>query len=192
MTCIVGIVHKGKVYIGGDSAAVGGYDVTLRKDPKVFQVGEFVMGCTSSFRMIQLIRFSFSPPELKESQDIYQYMCTDFINGLRDCFRNGGYLTTKEGVEEGGTFLVGFRGRLFEIQSDFQVGEPLHPFTAVGCGEAYALGVLHTMIDPITEHDIYPSLSSHIDPLEAITMALKIAGQRSTGVHAPFTILTTE
>ena len=41
MTCIVGLVHGGKVYMGGDSAGVGGYCLTVRADEKVFRNGEF-------------------------------------------------------------------------------------------------------------------------------------------------------
>ena len=39
MTCIVGLVHEGVVYIGGDSAGVGGMSLTVRADEKVFQNG---------------------------------------------------------------------------------------------------------------------------------------------------------
>ena len=42
MTCIVGLVEKGNVYIGGDSAGVGGYSLTVRADRKVFRNGDFV------------------------------------------------------------------------------------------------------------------------------------------------------
>ena len=58
MTCIVGLVHEGVVYIGGDSAGVGGMSLTVRADEKVFQNGEFLMGFTTSFRMGQLLRYS--------------------------------------------------------------------------------------------------------------------------------------
>lgn len=44
MTCIVGLAVNGKTYIGGDSAGVGGYDLTIRRDAKVFTNGEFAMG----------------------------------------------------------------------------------------------------------------------------------------------------
>lgn len=49
MTCIVGYFDKKtkKVTIGGDSAGVSGLHITIRKDPKVFRVGEFIIGCTA-------------------------------------------------------------------------------------------------------------------------------------------------
>lgn len=51
MTAIVGLVEKGNVYIGGDSAGVAGLSISIRGDEKVFKVGPFIMGFTSSFRM---------------------------------------------------------------------------------------------------------------------------------------------
>ena len=62
MTCIVGLEHKGKVYIGGDSAGVAGYSLSVRADQKVFINGNFIFGFTSSFRMGQILRFGFNPP----------------------------------------------------------------------------------------------------------------------------------
>ena len=146
MTCIVGVVDKGKVYIGGDSAGVSGLNISIRKDPKVFKVKEFVIGCTSSFRMIQLLNFSFKPPVIKKDRDLYEYMCTDFVDAVRKCFQKGGYLQKhKDGDEMGGTFLIGIRGRLFMIENDFQVAENHVPFDSVGCGEPFAKAALHAL-----------------------------------------------
>ena len=74
MTCIVGLVHEGVVYIGGDSAGVAGLSLTVRADEKVFQNGEFLMGFTTSFRMGQLLRYSLKPPCSYPDDDINQYM----------------------------------------------------------------------------------------------------------------------
>ena len=43
MTCIVGIATAGKVFMGGDSAGVGGYDLTLQANPKVFVNDGYLM-----------------------------------------------------------------------------------------------------------------------------------------------------
>lgn len=39
MTCIVGVVEGHTVWMGGDSAGVGGYALTVRADQKVFRNG---------------------------------------------------------------------------------------------------------------------------------------------------------
>lgn len=175
MTCIVGVIQKGKVYIGGDSAGVSGLDVTIRKDPKVFIVDDFVFGCTWSFRMIQLIRFSFKPPKRYEETDVYEYMCTAFVNELRNCFKNGGFARMNNSEESGGQFLVGYKSRLFEIHDDYQVGEPEKEYSAVGCGRSYSLGALD-------------ALDITISAEERIKKALEVAVYRSGGVRPPFII----
>ena len=71
---------------GADSAGVARI-LQFEKMKKVFKNGDFVIGCTSSFRMIQLLRFSFKPRKVYD-KDIYEYMCTDFpINGVENVLK---------------------------------------------------------------------------------------------------------
>lgn len=181
MTCIVGYLDKKrkKVTIGGDSAGVAGLDIRIRKDTKVFKNGDFLIGCTSSFRMIQLLRFSFKAPEI-ESKNIYEYMCTDFINAVRECFKHGGYLQQhSDGDEKGGTFLVAYKNRLFRIENDFQVAESLNGIEAVGCGADYALGSLYILS------------KQNLTPKEKVLKSLETASFFSAGVSKPFVIKDT-
>ena len=178
MTCIVGYLDKKnkRSFVGGDSAGVAGLDITIRKDVKVFKVDNFVIGCTSSFRMIKLLRFSFNPPKIKK-KDVFEYMCTDFIDAVRECFKKGGFLQKyTEGDEKGGTFIVAYKDRLFEIDDDFQVAENLNGVSAVGCGKNYALGAIH----PLQEKDE--------DPEKIVLAALSAAEFYSGGVSSPFII----
>jgi ATP-dependent protease HslVU (ClpYQ) peptidase subunit len=173
MTCIVGLVDGGKVYIGGDSAGVGGYSLTLRADRKVFRNGDFIMGFTSSFRMGQLLAHAFTPPKRHPDTDVYKFMVTDFINAVRDCLKSGGYAEKHNEAESGGTFLVGYAGRLFKVESDYQVGEPVENFDACGCGEDIALGALFAS-------------QAGAKPQERLKTALKAAERFSAGVRGPF------
>lgn len=176
MTCIVGAVDKDGVVIGGDSAGVAGLDLTVRADEKVFTNGEFLFGFTSSFRMGQLLRYAFSPPPVPEGKDVFAYMVTDFIDAVRSCLKHGGFASKENETESGGTFLVGFRGRLFEINSDYQVGEPRDEFAAVGCGEQIAKGAMYAL--------------RYIDqPSETkVSIAINAAERFSAGVRLPYVI----
>lgn len=181
MTCIVGIIdNKSKrVIIGGDSAASAGSSISIRKDVKVFNNSVFVFGCSSSFRMIQLLRFSFKPPEI-EGKDIYEYMCTDFVNAARTCFRDGGYLQKNaDGDENGGTFLVGYKNRLFKIDGDFQVAENLNGMDAIGCGADFALGSLYSLS------------GQNMTTKEKALKALEASEFLALGVSRPFVIIST-
>ena len=181
MTCVVGIVKGNIVYIGEDSLGTGYFGETVvRKDPKVFQVGEYLFGCAGSFRMMQLLRFSIEYPLPKKGQDVYEFMCTTFIDLVRKNFKEGGYSKVKDNTEESdGIFLVGFRGRLFCIDHDFQVGESVDNFMATGSGESISLGSLYT--------------TKHIkDSKKRIITALESAERYMSSVRRPFIIMELE
>jgi len=180
VTCVVALkARRGsrhQVVMGGDSAGVSRLDVTLRKDPKVFRNGEFLIGYAGSFRMGQLLRFKFQPPPvMKRGKDPFQYMCTYFVDEVRRTLKKGGFSEIENNVEEGGNFLVGFRGRIFEVGSDFQVGEATSDYAAIGCGDSYALGAL--------------AASAVSDPKERVLQALAVAEKFSGGVRSPFVVL---
>ena len=174
MTCIVGVVENNKVYIGGDSAGIAGYNLTVRKDKKVFRNGDFIVGGTSSFRMIQLLRYAFEPPHYDENTDLEKYMATTFVDSVRERFKRGGYAQVESQQESGGHFLIGFRGWLFRVEADYQVGEALSSYDAVGCGADIALGCLYAT----------PDMQSH----KRIELALRAAEAHNAGVRAPFSI----
>lgn len=173
MTCIVGLVDKGDVYIGGDSAGVAGLSLSIRADEKVFGNGPFVMGFTTSFRMGQLLRYKFSPPAQTVYQTDMEYMVTTFIDACRQCFSGNGF--GDKDATEGGTFLVGYKGTLYTVQGDYQVGIPSSPFDSVGCGSDLALGALFA--------------TKGMDPKDRVEMALSAASAYSAGVAPPFTIM---
>lgn len=175
MTCIVGLLHKEKIFMGADSAGVGGYDLRIRIDSKIFKKDEFLIGFTSSFRMGQLLRYSFQIPPQKDNQDVFEYMVTDFVNAARDCFKQGGYAKISNNEETGGTFLIGYKKRLFFMESDFQIGECLEGYHAVGCGASYALGSIYS--------------SDLLEPQERVLLALKASEAFNAGVRGPFRIL---
>lgn len=178
MTCIVGLKHKNTIYLGGDSAGIDRTYLTIRKDLKIFTNGDFIMGFTDSFRMGQLLQYSFVPPKKRKKQDTFAYMATDFINTLRDCLGTGGYTTVENNREIGGQFLVGFDNRLFTIESDFQVGESIQDYHAIGCGDDIALGSLYS--------------TEGMDPKYRVTTALNAAQEFSAGVRAPFNMISKE
>ena len=169
------------VVIGADSAGINvdNLDVTIRKDEKVFRNKDFVIGCTSSFRMIQLLKYSFNPPKVKGDRDIFEYMCTVFIDEVKRCFKNGGFLQKYEaGDERGGVFLVAYEDRLFKIEGDFQVAEADRGYDACGSGAPYALGSLYS--------------SKNVDVEQVVLESLESASFFNAGVSAPYTYYRTK
>lgn len=173
MTCIVGLVDKGRVYIGGDSAgSSSNWQITVRSDPKVFRNGDFLMGFTSSFRMGQLLAHSLKPPRRNPDDDVFSFMVTGFIDAVRSCLKEGGFAEKNNEAERGGTFIVGYSGRLFQIHGDYQVSESSVNFDACGCGAEVALGAM--------------AATEGQKPEARIKIALAAAEQFSAGVRGPF------
>lgn len=160
--------------MGADSAGTSGWSLTVRADAKVFRNGPYLMGFTDSFRMGQLLRYSLEPPV--PTGDLSRFMATTMIDTVRSCLKDGGWAAKDSDRERGGQFLVGVAGRLFNIHSDFQVGEMADGYAAVGCGEDIARGALFA--------------TTGMAPKKRILLALQAAERHSAGVRAPFTVLS--
>jgi len=185
MTCIVGLEHEGSVYIAGDSAGVDSNDLSIvsRADEKVFltDASDFVMGFCGSFRVGQLLRYALTTPEQSAKKDDMAYMVTDFIDAVRTMQKDKGSLKKENELEEhDGGFLVGYKGKLYIIESDFQVGRPHGNYAAMGCGAQIALGAL------------YATRNSKMKPEERVMLAMSAAAEYSAGVRAPFNIVKLE
>ncbi len=183
MTCIVGIKKdSGEVIIGADSAGVGGLDLRVRAPhSKLIRNGGLLMGCTTSFRMIDLLRHHFTAPGVYEDQKPIDYIVKSVIPAIRTCFKDGGFASKESERERGGTFLIGFRGELFTIYDDYQVAQSADNFAACGCGEAYAIGSLYST------HGL-----DNQQPIDRLSLALQAAETYSAGVRGPFDFLTLE
>jgi ATP-dependent protease HslVU (ClpYQ) peptidase subunit len=181
MTCIVALKKNGVVYMAGDSAGVSGLDIRQRSDPKVFKVQNFLIGYTSSFRMGQLLRYKLKVPKQKPSQSDFYYMCTTFIDSVRETLKQGGYSYVCSNKESIGTFLVGYKREIYTVCDDMQVAHHADDFDSVGCGDNYALGALAMLTT-------YTSLNPHTILDNALAVAAKFSG----GVSAPFVILSSK
>jgi len=180
VTVISGIAEQGRVILGGDSAGVAGYDLTVRSDVKVFASGAYVFGFAGSFRAGQLLHWSFQPPEPPSDAALLDgFMATTWVDALRAALSDGGAAFDCCGTEStGAAFLVGVRGRLLEIDSDFQVGESADGYAAIGCGAGPALGALNA------------TSGLGLTAENRISSALLAAERHSAGVRAPFTIIS--
>lgn len=175
MTAVVGLVHNGQVFMGADAAGVSGNSLTIRRDPKVFVSGQFVIGYTSSFRMGQILQYCFTPPTPIEGDAGIEYMVRRFVPAIMEAFKSGGFEQNSDGQRSGGKFLVGWRGELYCIESDYQVARLVIPFHACGCGASIALGAM--------------AATKSLEPTARIEAALEACEAFSTGVRRPFTIV---
>ena len=157
--------------MGADSVGVNTTTLVanVRADEKVFINGPYMIGFTTSYRMGQLLQYSLKRINHPKDMDNHEFMVTKFIPAVRVVFSDGGF-------SSGGDFLVGYRGELFQIAADYQVGIPADSFAAVGCGEGICCGSLHS------------TQRYKIKAEDRILLALEAAERFSAGVRGPFII----
>jgi ATP-dependent protease HslVU (ClpYQ) peptidase subunit len=181
MTCIAGAVINGELCIGGDAVSVHGNSAArVGSHGKVFRVGEFLVGSSGTVRCQQVIRYLLEPPPIEE--DLTAYLVKRFVPVLREAMKdNGGECKAQSGNDEmDARYLVGLRGRLFEIDSGYGVFESLAPYAAVGCADQEALAAMFTayslLKDPLAE--------------DIVNRGLLAAAEFDTSVRPPFTVVT--
>jgi hypothetical protein len=184
LTAIAGLVHEGRVYIGSDSLSGNAYSKDIVTNPKLIEldgpdygVGPILIGFTSSWRMGQLLQHKLKMPDVERgSEDPIDYLVKHFVEGVRTTLKSGGYAETENGQESGGTFLVGYGGRLFTVQSDYSVLESSYGLDSCGSGEEKVLAVL------------YATRGMKLAPEPRITMALEAAATFTPTVQGPFVV----
>lgn len=178
MTCIVALTHNGTVYMGADTYGSNGYTGTYVANPKCFINGEFLIGCTSTFRLIDLLTHHLDVPKVHPDEQDHnpdRYMRTHFINAVRKCLRDNGHIKNSGGTESGGNFLVGYRGNVYEVQPDFSILNVPDYGGSVGSGESAARGSLWTTKD-----------IKSMKPADRVKKALEAAEAVNSGVRGPF------
>lgn len=177
MTCIVGIAENGIVYLGGDSASsTPDGESFLPTRPKVFLKGELVIGVSGSGRVNNLIRHKLSVPPI--TADPEHYLAVDFVDALKAMLKEDG--RKDDELMDDSFLLIGLRGRLFVIDSTFQVSEMMRKYDAIGSGAPVALGAL------------YATSWGDNPPLVRLRMALDGAQEHNAFVRAPFVFVQTE
>ncbi len=186
MTCIVALINENKVFLGGDAAASDDKSglIFQRTDPKVFKVGQFGIGFVDSFRMGQILQYSWTPPVYKPTsgyRNLDKFLRTRFVESVKEAFKENGYGNQNPGTEdgdEGGIFIVTVQGagRIFTMDSDFHIGEADVQYMAEGAGQELALGSLFST----------PQVKT---PRKRVRMALEAAAKFNMSVRPPFTII---
>jgi ATP-dependent protease HslVU (ClpYQ) peptidase subunit len=174
VTCIIGLVENGTIYMGGDSAASFGWEVRITQEPKVFKHDGMVIGFCGSPRMGQLLHYKLTMTPRPEGISDISYLVGFFAEDVRNCLKMGGLAEIDNNVETGGDFLVGYRGRLYTVGNDYQVLQ-MGNLNAIGNGREYALGAMVAQ-------------SHEKSPTERIEMALACTAEFCASVRSPFII----
>lgn len=183
MTCIVALKDNERVWMGADSLTSTSHDLncSVRADPKVFRHGPFILGCSGSPRMRQILTHGFKAPDVPTGRydpDDFIFQFTNSFHNALDSYRN---LYIKDSTDySNGNTLVAWGPHLYQIASDFQFMRVAAEYMAIGSGRDYALGYMFA-----TRGDLD-------DPKQRVTSALKAAEYHNMGVRGPFRIFATK
>jgi len=172
VTCIVGIETPDGIIMGGDAFAECCNVVLSRAAPKVFRAGAFLVGTCGSARygdVLRLQRFA-APPSRNAHKHIIEAM-----TALRQSMRDAGLDLDTSKSSDTGRMLLGCRGSLYCIGSDFAAVRDRRGYAAIGSGEEFALGVLYA--------------TRGMFPWKRVRLALAAAAEHCSSVRPPWTIL---
>ena len=180
MTCILATISKGKVHMIGDMCGSNGFThKNYTKNVKVFKNGDFLVGYTTCYRMGQILEYSWETPtkSLDYSDDVYLYK--HVVNSLKTAFDTNSFGHKKGKSFSGGNFLLGWKGRILEVQDNLSILEHEY-FASVGCGEYFANASMATQMELGVNED---------NPELFLSTALKVTSGLVTGVSSAYSYI---
>lgn len=193
VTCVVGVEYEEngerKVLLAADSAATNDYTTQVVRGPKVFRVGDLLIGFTTSFRMGQLLQYRLPhclPKKAHEHLDPMEHIITNVIPAIIYALDDGRYIKDQNQRIEAGTYLIGCSGRLFEVSDGFGVCEWQDGYGAIGSGYQPALGAMFATYPPVTAKATFGQATKMA--YEGLSAAVQFSGSCSR----PFSIIASD
>lgn len=183
MTTIAALTHDGQVYMASDSCAIDYSRAYQLNEPKILKIGPLLIGLSGYLLDHDLIRYGWTAPTQGRDEDDDRYVRWTVARSLRDFIRNQRHLDTSRGHENAGWgCLIGLRGRLYALDSDFTITPLAEPYGATGSGGSYAMGVLHALAHT----------NSTLAPRERLDLAVQAACTLDPYTRAPVQHVTTQ
>lgn len=180
MTAIAAIANGTTVTMGADAAGTDtSFSTTTATESKVWRAGPLLFGASGSYRVAQLIRWRMPVPVPEPSMEPLAYLVGPLADAMVEVLEGGRALTTWQedntaAINES-SLLIGFRGHVYEMYSDFGVNEEALGYAAIGSGAPVALGALAA-----TEHIT--------NARRRVRMALDAAERHNASVRGPMHI----
>jgi len=187
MTCIIGFTDKenGITYLGGDSCASGGFTKSTINQKKIFKLKDTnnaILGFSGNVRDLNLLQYATGFIDNRDEPNIdEEYMVTKFVPNLIKTMDNGSRCYTSNGQKDMNSyFLLAYKDKLWEIESNYSVLSITDNYNAIGSGCYHALGSMET-----TE-------GLNMSPTDRIHKALQVASKFVPSVAPPFYIINTK
>jgi len=159
VTAIIAVSYENKVYMAGESGNSDSSIITPSLTPKIFDVGDYLIGYAGISGQGQLVVYNFPFPPITKGMDIDKHMHTIFMPALRSFYKD--YDISIEKDDDAADFIVGVKGHIYEISSyDFQCTS--YSVTAIGSGREYAMGAYYALSSD-TQYNIEYIVSMSIE-----------------------------
>lgn len=150
MTIIVGLNKGESTILASDSSASDDSGIEARNEAKVWRDGDWLVGSCPSFRLMQLLQYHIDITSLIGDPD--EACIRDLVTKLVPVMKCVIEAEMPEVIDW--TVILGGRGNLYQIQSDYAVN-CVSKTIAIGSGSEYALGSLFdadsdTLLDAFT------------------------------------------
>jgi len=161
MTIIAAWTDGENAVIGGDSGAFDDGSAITTTNPKVWRSGDYLVGVSGSFRIMELIHQS----NLGETHQVRDFLLTQSEK------------TGFPSSPDWGVLVVGLDG-IWEIGSDFSVVKSSERYNAIGSAGLAALSALH-VLESVDD----------LSPQGRMKLTLAAAMYHTTYVRKPFKVI---
>lgn len=179
MTIVVGLADRGSIWFGADSRAEDDCSGRILAQPKIWRSRDYLIGISGSIRASNIIKHTVTLPPAPERSH-HRHVVLTIVPAIREALRAAGYRTRTRsgsgGEDSDADILIGFRGRVFVIDGEFQAQRAIGGFDAIGSGAGPALGALHAT----------PTLP----PRARVLRALEAAELYGVGCRRPWKVLS--
>lgn len=186
MSCIIGYVHNNKVYMCHDSIEIcdADHSYKISSIDKCFIKKNILFGCVGSIRAMSLFKYKLKFDLQKKGMSDHEYLSTIIADSIRGLLVDYECMVKDENCDEkvlaNSQMLIGYKGKLYQMYSDFYVGEIQYPkYEAIGYSGSYAVGALYALEN-----------NHNMTPEEKLLLAMSAVRKFTVTICEPYKIIS--
>lgn len=179
MTCVVGIVTDEGVLMAADSRYTWADQVLSDKAQKIFYLNNMLIGTCGDCRVENILHYQVQLEDAPKRKQM-EWLVQVFVPKYRKLLKRHGASKAKNNLQSvDADIMIAIGKNLYTVYGDYCVGfmgNKPGDFAAMGSGEPYALGSLHS--------------TEGLDPKERVTDAIKAAIRFNNGCGGKITYMS--
>lgn len=189
MTTILAVQGDGWAVIGADTQWTDEEGrIGKSHQPKISNVGRYIIGVAGDVRGGNVIQHSFTPPALPpkaSGMKLTKFIVNQFVPAYRQVLEANGVGLPQYDSEIAKTTIVSLvvaNGVIYQIDGDYGTEMDSNRIYAIGSGGAYGIAALQALTDK--------KKLTVLTARQAILKALAIAAKFDSGTGAPFHVFS--